>query len=63
MLLLLLPGSPETPRPLLSPGPVYFTKTDRSILKKQLELDSPERNGADGAIIPLKTVWKTALRY
>ncbi|PMD45542.1 MFS general substrate transporter [Hyaloscypha variabilis F] len=63
MLFLLLPGSPDTPRPLLSPGLVHFSKTDRSILKRRLELDSPERNGADGARIPFRVVWKTIMHY
>ncbi|KAH6680874.1 major facilitator superfamily domain-containing protein [Halenospora varia] len=63
MLVLFLPGSPETPRPLLSPGLVHFSNTDRYILKKRLELDGPERNGADGARIPLRTVWKTIMHY
>ncbi|CZR53456.1 related to permease of the major facilitator superfamily [Phialocephala subalpina] len=51
MLFLLLPGSPETPRPLLSPGLVHFS------------LDSPERNGADGARISFRVVWKTIMHY
>ncbi|KAE9366609.1 MFS general substrate transporter [Stipitochalara longipes BDJ] len=63
MLFLLLSGSPETPRPLLSPGLVHFSKTDRSILKRRLELDSLERNGADGARIPFRVVWKTIMHY
>ncbi|KAG0646065.1 MFS transporter prlL [Hyphodiscus hymeniophilus] len=63
MLFLLLPGSPETPRPLLSPGLVHFSKTDRSILSKRLELDSPERNGVNGARIPFRVVWKTVTHF
>jgi MFS transporter, ACS family, DAL5 transporter family protein len=62
-LLLLLPGSPDTPKPLLSPGIIHFSKTEQEILKKRLELDAPERHGANGARIPLKIVWKTVLHY
>ncbi|TDZ37979.1 putative transporter [Colletotrichum trifolii] len=36
MFIFLLPGSPETPRPIGSPGLVRFSKTQREILQKRL---------------------------
>jgi MFS family permease len=62
-LLFLLPGSPDTPRPLLSPGIIRFSKADQEILKKRLQLEGSERHSANGARIPLKLVWKTILHY
>lgn len=64
MLLFVLPGSPETPRPLLSPGLVRFSDDQRGILQQRLEMDDSEkRRGAQGMHIPLKLVWKTVSHY
>ncbi|KAL7621774.1 hypothetical protein AAE478_009101 [Parahypoxylon ruwenzoriense] len=64
MLLLLLPGSPDTPKPLLSPGLIRFSPTEQGILERRLELeDSEKRGGAQGQRIPLELVWKTIRHY
>lgn len=64
MLLFVLPGSPETPRPLLSPGLVRFTGDQREILQQRLEIDDKERTpGAQGMNIPWKLVWKTVSHW
>jgi MFS family permease len=63
-LLFLLPGSPDSPRPLLSPGIVRFSPTARDALKKRLEGDDKEKkNGAQEMRIPLAVVWKTVMHY
>ncbi|KAK8181155.1 inner membrane transporter yfaV [Phyllosticta citribraziliensis] len=63
-LLFLLPGSPDTPDPLLSPGIIRFKGSEREILQKRLELDDEERRGgAQGMRIPPKLVWKTILHW
>lgn len=63
-LLFLLPGSPDEPRPLLSPGLVQFKDGDRDALRKHLEMDDEEkRHGAQGMHIPLALVWKTVKHY
>ncbi|KAK8162690.1 inner membrane transporter yfaV [Phyllosticta citrichinensis] len=63
-LIFLLPGSPDTPDPLLSPGIIRFKGSEREILQKRLELDDDERRGgAQGMRIPPKLVWKTILRW
>ncbi|GKT94392.1 inner membrane transporter yfaV [Colletotrichum tofieldiae] len=63
-LLFLLPGSPDTPDPLLSPGVVRFKGSERAILQKRLELDDKEkRGGAQGMHIPPKLVLKTILHW
>lgn len=63
-LLFTLPGSPDTPKPLLSPGLVRFSEDQRGILQQRLEADDSEkRNGAQGLHIPLKLVWKTVSHY
>lgn len=60
----MLPGSPETPRPLVSPGVVRFSGEQRGILQQRLEMDDTEkRHGAQGMHIPLKLVWKTVSHY
>lgn len=64
VLLLLLPGSPDQPRPLLSPGIIRFTPADRDGLQKRIEEDDPgRRHGAQGMRIPLSLVWKTVKHY
>ncbi|CCF44086.1 inner membrane transporter yfaV [Colletotrichum higginsianum] len=63
-LLFLLPGSPDTPDPLLSPGIVRFRGPERNILQRRLELDDKERRGgAQGMHIPPSLVWKTILHW
>lgn len=63
-LLFLLPGSPDEPRPLLSPGLVRFNDADRGALRKHLEMDDEEkRHGAQGMHIPLTLVWNTVKQY
>ncbi|OIW30418.1 MFS general substrate transporter [Coniochaeta ligniaria NRRL 30616] len=64
LLVLFLPGSPDNPRPLLSPGIIRFSKQDREVLQLRLELDDDEkRHGARGMKIPLSLVWKTIKHY
>lgn len=64
LLLFVLPGSPDTPKPLLSPGLIRFTEDDQKILQQRLEQDDKEkRQGAQGMQIPLKVVWKTVSHY
>ncbi|OLN81966.1 putative transporter YIL166C-like protein 11 [Colletotrichum chlorophyti] len=63
-LLFLLPGSPETPDPLLSPGLVRFKGPERALLQRRLELDDDEkRPGAQGMHIPPRMVLKTVLHW
>lgn len=64
VLLFLLPGSPDEPQPLLSPGLIRFSATDRTGLKKRIEDDDPGRKyGAQGLHIPLSVVWSTVKHY
>ncbi|KAF9694255.1 hypothetical protein EKO04_008064 [Ascochyta lentis] len=64
LLLFFLPGSPDEPRPLLSPGLIRFTDTDRDVLRQHLEVDDEEkRYGAQGMHIPLSLVWQTVKHY
>lgn len=63
-LVLFLPGSPDNPRPLLSPGIIRFSKQDREVLQMRLDLDDDEkRQGARGMKIPLSVVWQTVKHY
>ena len=63
-LLFLLPGSPSSPRPLLSPGLIRFSPAERSLIQQRIEQDDPERkNGAQGLKIPLSIVWATLKHY
>ncbi|KAF2786946.1 MFS general substrate transporter [Melanomma pulvis-pyrius CBS 109.77] len=63
-LLFLLPGSPDKPRPLLSPGLIRFTPTDRQSILRRIETDDPGRkDGAQGLHIPFSLVWKTIKHY
>ncbi|KAK4159569.1 putative transporter [Cladorrhinum sp. PSN259] len=64
VLVFFLPGSPDSPRPLLGPGLIKFTTDDQEVLQKRLERDDSEkRGGAQGMEIPLKLVWKTITHY
>ncbi|KAK1766601.1 major facilitator superfamily domain-containing protein [Phialemonium atrogriseum] len=64
VLALFLPGSPDLPRPLLSPGIIRVSEAQRVILQKRLEKsDSERRDGAQGMHIPLEIVWKTVSHY
>jgi len=64
VLLFLLPGSPDSPRPLLSPGAIHFSEGEQKILQRRLEVDDSEkRQGAQGMHIPWKLVWKTLSHY
>ena len=63
-LLFLLPGSPDEPRPLLSPGLIRFSDGDRYALRQHLESDDEEKKyGAQGMHISLSLVWKTVKHY
>jgi hypothetical protein len=63
-LLFLLPGSPDQPRPLLSPGLIRFKDEDREALQRRLILDDPDRKpGSQGLHISLALVWKTVKHY
>ncbi|KAK2064102.1 MFS general substrate transporter [Colletotrichum caudatum] len=64
MLILLLPGSPDMPRPLASAGIVRFTADQQEILQKRMSADDPgRRSGARGMEIPWALVWKTVRHY
>ncbi|TDZ29936.1 putative transporter [Colletotrichum spinosum] len=64
MFIFLLPGSPETPRPIGSPGLVRFSKTQREILQKRLsDEETVEKTAAKGVQIPWALVWKTICHY
>ncbi|WQF78424.1 Putative major facilitator superfamily, MFS transporter superfamily [Colletotrichum destructivum] len=64
MLIFLLPGSPDTPKPLGSPGLVRFTTDQREILQKRMHADEPgSRHGVHGIEIPWGLVWKTVKHY
>ncbi|KAF2029768.1 MFS general substrate transporter [Setomelanomma holmii] len=63
-LLFLLPGSPDQPRPLLSPGLIRFRDTDREALQQRLQVDDLDRKpGSQGLHIPPSLVWKTVKHY
>jgi hypothetical protein len=60
VLLFLLPGSPDEPRPLLSRGLIRFSDVDRQALRQHLESDDEEKKyGAQGMLISLSFVWST----
>ncbi|KAH8688670.1 major facilitator superfamily domain-containing protein [Phaeosphaeriaceae sp. PMI808] len=62
--LFLLPGSPDHPRPLLSPGFIRFESSDREALKCRLLDDDPDRKpGSQTLHISLSLVWKTIKHY
>jgi sugar phosphate permease len=64
LLLFVLPGSPDEPRPLLTKGLVTFNKQDQYILRERLvEDDAEKRIGAQSMAIPWKLVRQTVLHY
>ncbi|KAH8898179.1 MFS general substrate transporter [Thozetella sp. PMI_491] len=64
VLLFFLPGSPDVPRPLLSPGLVRISAPQQEILQRRLEKDdSEQRFGAQGLRIPPSVVWRTVAHY
>ncbi|KAJ9148269.1 MFS general substrate transporter [Pleurostoma richardsiae] len=64
LLVLFLPGSPDTPRPLLSPGIIRFSKHEQEVLQRRVEIDDDEKKeGARGMKIPPRLVWKTVKHY
>lgn len=65
ILLIFLPGSPDAPRPLLSPGLIRFSEADRDVLRRRLESDDPEGKApsAQGLRISLGLVWKTVTHW
>ncbi|KAF2642678.1 MFS general substrate transporter [Massarina eburnea CBS 473.64] len=64
VLLFLLPGSPDRPKPLLSKGLIHFKFTDLTALQTRLDTDDEERTGgAQGLHIPLSIVWRTIIHY
>ncbi|KAK2015408.1 inner membrane transporter yfaV [Colletotrichum eremochloae] len=64
MLILLLPGSPDMPKPLASKGIVRFTADQQDILQKRMDVDEPgSRRGVRGIDIPWALVWKTVKHY
>lgn len=64
LLLFLLPGSPEHPRPLLSPGLLRISTSDGKLLQQRIAADSPDRTYAPQhiSITPAK-VWKTVSHW
>ncbi|CRL21322.1 Sucrose/H+ symporter, plant [Penicillium camemberti] len=64
LLSLFLPGSPDLTRPLLSPGLIKFSGSEKDILQKRLEIDNGgSTEGAYGVHIPLKVVFRTVACY
>ncbi|KXJ93636.1 inner membrane transporter yfaV [Microdochium bolleyi] len=63
-LFLLLPGSPDHPRPLGCAGVVRFSARDQAILQNRVEADDSERKpGAQGMRIPWNVVIRTVCHY
>ncbi|KAL7931464.1 MFS general substrate transporter [Trichoderma chlorosporum] len=64
VLLLLLPGSPSQPKPLLGSGIIRFSELESEILLKRLDRDGQEdRSGQGLRKIPLSVVWSTISHY
>ncbi|KAF2226764.1 major facilitator superfamily domain-containing protein [Elsinoe ampelina] len=64
LLIFVLPGSPDSPAPLLSPGLIRFSVTDQAILRGRLAQDDPEKQpGAQGMKIHWTIVRNTLLHY
>lgn len=59
--LFFIPGSPDCPKPLLSPGLIRFTDADQHVLQERLAGEN--RGGAQGLVIPLKIVWRAVSQY
>lgn len=63
-LFFLLPGTPDQPRPLGSPGLVKFSDSEHSILTDRVNADNSEREkGAMGAHLPWSVVVSTVCHY
>lgn len=65
LLLSILPGSPDEPRPLLLPRGIFaFTEKDRSIIQARLEDDHPDRSTRSKRTpIPWKLIRQCLLHY
>ncbi|KAL2212785.1 MFS general substrate transporter [Sarocladium strictum] len=64
LLFFFLPGSPDTPKPLVGPGIVRFSTKEQETLQGRLEKDDQgKRPGAHGMSIDLKLVWRTVSHY
>lgn len=65
ILLLLLPGSPDVPRPLAGPGLVRFSASERDLLRRRLEKDDHQgkRPDVQGLAIDWALVRRTVLHY
>ncbi|KAK4152818.1 putative transporter [Chaetomidium leptoderma] len=67
ILIFFLPGSPDAPDPLLSPGLIRLNHADRDVLQKRLEQghhdSNEETNGARETRIPLRLVWETVSHW
>lgn len=63
-LLFILPGSPDSPTPLLSRGLIRISAADQHILQQRLLTDGHhEQTGSQGLHIPWALVRKTLLHY
>lgn len=62
-LLLFLPGSPEHPRPMLTPGIIRFTSRERDILRRRIVLDSDVSEDTKLKHISARIVFKTFMKY
>jgi hypothetical protein len=69
ILVLLLPGSPDAPKPLLTPGLLRFNTADREVLQKRLAQGHGDDSGNEqpltraGTRIPLRLVWQTVSHW
>ncbi|KAL2880854.1 hypothetical protein SGCOL_003881 [Colletotrichum sp. CLE4] len=64
MLIFLLPGSPDTPKPLGSPGLIRFSTRQQEILRQRMQIDEPRKSdGVHSIEIPWALVWKTVKHY
>jgi hypothetical protein len=64
LLLLLLPGSPERPRPLFFNGIIQISPEEGVTLQKRIAADSPDLlYKAQHISITAKKVWKTILHW
>ncbi|KAH8669142.1 major facilitator superfamily domain-containing protein [Xylariales sp. PMI_506] len=64
ILIAFLPGSPQTPRPLLTPGVIKFSEMQKSILQKRLQVEAVEKEESLNTLqIGLGIVWRTVSHY
>ncbi|KAF9873573.1 major facilitator superfamily transporter [Colletotrichum karsti] len=64
MFIFLLPGSPDTPKPIGSPGIIRFSKGQQEVLQTRLKVEEPaKKHGGRGLEIPWALVWKTIGHY